>query len=823
MFPPARLQQLLLLFPMLASSQSNNQTLDGTIYVDGGRTYDFRPYLEGVDASTRLNKSGVHPGGQNFTKCCYKAVAAYIKNYPENSTTMIFDPSRTQGKMSLIAPSRLYDYSTHGQFPCGATYNGSNEGAPVVMANYSWTVESCPNWALSGADNLNAWLQPLSGVLLPAVVFCLSIPRRRRLEVPGRLFVQGALKRYMTLVFDAIVAFAIVTTDTVIWLSICFAFAGPMIISGLYEAMLDNYVLRYLTRKTRNSRLSLDMRCRCLMVILIGNLDLVWNTDIENSGGGFVTDGADRSDVHLSNNRSEIPLGEIRSRSSLLPTIQQPNPTAVVLASPWMHMEQFLYDLRLHDDDFKSRGHSPRQHSHGEGELGAKCLLGQNCPDKTHYKMPIQRTPDIHRKIHDVKTQLKTMLLCQYSFGSIVGAPVILALAFGQWYMTIPHIAIVSGLLLAGNNPNILEGVLHMNGEYEEDNKIVLGFKYGLAFPSCYKVAWLWNRGHNKKNWLKTLVDTYLKQKRPNSKELDVDDDMLQLQQRTTLSFLDWALLLFLTILLLSLPCVLALLTAYFTPVVGVSCRAITITMYLSAQIGQIILWLWAYAGPLAVIDVYGLSFFFTGGWLDRNGFYRPYDVRWLAGNDGLAHNPIKLMRILWSKGRGLLCWQFLWNCLYYLGQWLLGGFGVLAAIGGTLMQLMGVYSADVCRVTTPNWSKNDIHRADVLLSQNTAKMIRLSRSTWIPFASTAIGFMSAVSFVGWLYQRRMRNVFLKLATRIDDNECQEAKWSHPEPAKAEEHKGESFLKTPVGGETELLLQDLETMGDSGNTSGKPR
>ena len=29
-----------------------------------------------------------------------------------------------------------------------------------------------------------------------------------------------------------------------------------------------------------------------------------------------------------------------------------------------------------------------------------------------------------------------------------------------MWFMVIPHIAIISGLLLAGNNPNILEGVV---------------------------------------------------------------------------------------------------------------------------------------------------------------------------------------------------------------------------------------------------------------------------------------------------------------------------------------------------------------------------
>jgi hypothetical protein len=105
------------------------------------------------------------------------------------------------------------------------------------------------------------------------------------------------------------------------------------------------------------------------------------------------------------------------------------------------------------------------------------------------------------------------MLNCQYSFGSMVGAPVVfflsgfifafvqnvqelgsediaLALAFGQWYMTIPHIAIVSGLLLAGNNPSILEGVFATQREAGLDRVKFLGLNFGLAYPSCYKVAW---------------------------------------------------------------------------------------------------------------------------------------------------------------------------------------------------------------------------------------------------------------------------------------------------------------------------------------------
>ena len=72
----------------------------------------------------------------------------------------------------------------------------------------------------------------------------------------------------------AIRAGIMVFIDTIIWLCNCFAFAGPMILSGLYEALLDNRMLDFVRENIRNERLTLDMRCRLLVVVLIGNLDL---------------------------------------------------------------------------------------------------------------------------------------------------------------------------------------------------------------------------------------------------------------------------------------------------------------------------------------------------------------------------------------------------------------------------------------------------------------------------------------------------------------------------------------------------------------------
>jgi ABC-type tungstate transport system substrate-binding protein len=89
---------------------------------------------------------------------------------------------------------------------------------------------------------------------------------------------------------------------------------------------------------------------------------------------------------------------------------------------------------------------------------------------RDHIERPRPRDHIFDSFMAKTRTRLRTMLHCQYSFGTIVGAPVIFflggfifallssleelgdediaeALAFGQWYMIIPHI--VSFLLLS--------------------------------------------------------------------------------------------------------------------------------------------------------------------------------------------------------------------------------------------------------------------------------------------------------------------------------------------------------------------------------------
>lgn len=111
-----------------------------------------------------------------------------------------------------------------------------------------------------------------------------------------------------------------------------------------------------------------------------------------------------------------------------------------------------------------------------------------------------------------------------------------------------------------------------------------------------------------------------------------------------------------------------------------------------------------------------------------------------------------------------------MWCCLWYFFYVLFGVLATLAAVGGTLMQILGVYSADICYITTEHWMRPFRAPGSVtaVLSLNSRLMLQDARTYWKPCAITAIVFMSVVSFVGWWYQRRMRDMFMELVSRLD-------------------------------------------------------
>ncbi|KAH8885119.1 hypothetical protein GQ53DRAFT_729449 [Thozetella sp. PMI_491] len=832
---------VMLTTPALAQSTANKTKLS-----------DF--FWQLADLESHAPSGNPWLGNQNFTYCCLKAVN-YSMTVEQGQLVLLND------WVVLNNASDLINADDRGQFPCGATFNGDPQGAPIVQVDYEWLARECPGWERSSQANLNTWLQPLSGFLLPAVIFCLSIPRRRKIYVYRALFAADiyGYRGLVPSILGGLGAMLLVTLDTIIWLCICFAFSGPMIICGLYEAMLDNRLLEFLRVKIQNQRLTLDMRCRLLMIVLIGNLDLAVDEPREDreqpiserpvserpvserpvsatytasqditvtypfenrSGSATIEQEVGQIELihqpaqghstglaiqnvpshRLSQDNNITPsieglqnegvpggaLHGISSRESRPPVYPQRDEdvgnyravrvsTAHLRASPWRHMEQLLYPIRLYDDDNAARDLSPRQ--------WPKCVdsVFQGRRFVTH---------KTKRQINKTKTRLRSMLHCQYSFGSIVGAPVIFflggfvfalvqslqalgdedtanGLAFGQWYMVVPHISIISALLLAGNNPNILEGVFATERDEQGDDIGFLGLRFELAYRSCYKVSWQWLRGQNKRQWINKVVETYgIRWDVRYKGDLQVDKDMEELASLVALTPLDWFLLLSLTTLLLGVPIVLAFLTAFYTPEVGLSCRSLTFLIYAIGEFTQLGLWLWAYAGapPRHQDDdrePRWTDFFRRGGWLDKRGFYQPGSTSWFLGNrknrtvksvwKNLMANPVKAIFTL----------------IYCFLAGVFGLVAVTAALGGTLMQLVGVYNSDVCYVTVEYWFRDFKDRPRAVISTNSAEMIKSAKQYWTSCAITAIVFMTVVSFAGWWYQRRMRDMFAELVKRI--------------------------------------------------------
>jgi hypothetical protein len=182
-------------------------------------------------------------GGQDFQQCCIKALeeeAFLDKSQPASS------------------------------YICGQAYSSDIPPALELNVDYKWCKSACGGWQIS--SDPSQWAVPLVGFILPAVIFAMTIPRRQKLEVPDSIFKFriGKIKDWPRIGWSLIIATPIATFDMVAWVSIIFVFAGPMIMSGLHEALIDYRVINHLDEHGLNPR----EKAKILVAVLAGNLDV---------------------------------------------------------------------------------------------------------------------------------------------------------------------------------------------------------------------------------------------------------------------------------------------------------------------------------------------------------------------------------------------------------------------------------------------------------------------------------------------------------------------------------------------------------------------
>lgn len=561
-----------------------------------------------------------------------------------------------------------------GSYKCGQQFDKNISSVPEVSINYTYCSTRCSGWGLSEWSKPAQWAAPLVQFILPSLIFSVVIPRQQKIElgklasikfhiVQQRTWIRWILQLLNLIIFavkSTLLLPLVFVVDNVVWMIIIFSGAGPMLIGGLYEAVLDSRLIEYM-RSQRQSRAGLNTqdKIKLLTALVSGNLIL---------------------------------------------DIGEPQET-----------------------------------------LAGKLSMAENHDGPTRED----------ERLEMIKTRLLCMMSSQLSFGSAVGAPVVFylgqfvytildllekrgdqdagnSLAFGVEWMAIVHVAIISGCLLATNNPSTSTAIvglppdprqplrrastlLDRNGRpksYLMSFKEWLGLRreshrirhlplFHPAYDTRFQPVWLWNRGINKMRWLERS---------------HVFSNQL-FRGRFNLTTFEWIIYIIIpTIVLIILPPVAGGVVSYATPPVGFACRSLSFVTYASLQCA------------LGLISL--LRYYF-----EDKGFLKEHP-RW---------------KLFFSNIRLTI------SVILTLGS-------AFTSIGGTMMQVMGVYRNCFCYVIASEWWKIMLHNSDPGYVINVAvdtQNLRNSSRNWIIMGTVATASMAVACYVGYWYQRSLRERFV--------------------------------------------------------------
>lgn len=559
---------------------------------------------------------------------------------------------------------------------CGQVY-GNNTPAPKVYVAYRFCRENCGGIGLSKVSHPGQWAGSIVQFVLPAVIFSATVPRRRLITFKNSRTILAAwirrsswgdhtLTKTISWLPRKSLEMFIVFVDNLIWIFMIVIGAGPMLIGGLYEAMLDHLILQSIRR----------------------------------------------SDPHKRQDRVQ----DEKEQQELL--------TILALGN------------------LEEQGHPIR---------------------KVIERLSVDNTDDEKRQS---QARLISLLRAQADFGAAIGAPVLfylgafiytildlqsdpsdqdsaISLAYGVEWMVIVHVAIVSGCLLAANNPATSTAIV---GQYQEQTKdppspprfkaqgdwkdpVTLRIWYKLidpfihlrslivfyclsdAYEGTFQPVWMWRRGAEKRR--KIMGSGAWNQSRDPDKQ-----KILKLTLRS------WSVIWVFAVILVALPPAAGAVVSYATPPVGWSCRSLSFIIYAGCQI--------------ILCTIYTCR------------------QRW-------AHEPVRKRR--WYK-RVLA--HNIWNVLPLL-------FSGFCCIGGTVMQTIGVFRNCFCYVITDKWLNLD--QAYVNLASDTEEA-RNSTNNWITMGMAATFFMVATSWLGWLYQRSVRDWYLDAVQNLYAGEPVELSWA---------------------------------------------
>ncbi|KAI0200264.1 hypothetical protein F4808DRAFT_173359 [Astrocystis sublimbata] len=676
----------------------------------------FFPQLTGLTLIPPTSRPATL-GGQSYAHCCLLAL---------NDSLVVSDGNLSYADTSFVDPrvsiNDLLDSSQSNAFPCGAEYTGSDRGSPLISVTYTWCTQKCPGWEISHISVLQQWVGPLVQFIIPCLAFCTNVPQTRKLAIPDVVFrahprTAIGLATYWIRLLGALV---ITLADTVVWLSICFAFAGPMLLSAVYEYALDRKVLEFLAPyKGRRPDVPMRLKAQLLLAVVCGNVRMAMRErDTAGESGG--------SGCGLVENGGGGGAGVVEVEDPEKPATTTVVPHRLVHNSVWKRIMTMVDE---YEKERLSRG----------GSEGLQDVVS-------------------------LPTKLKSLLNSQASFGSTVGASILFfvggfvytvidsdsslgdndtahALAFGMWWMVMPYLAIIACAMLASNSPSTLDAIVYDGAssaapdEYETSFlrqriqaakqhqvlgrvlRLVEGYNpWETAFDGRFRTVKLWKRGLNKRQWVQEAIHEY--EDTMTTHRLAKGISPRKLRKRLTLNARDCSYVAAGALFLVLTPSALAFVLSYHTPRSGLSCRTLTYLVYAISQLCEMVLW--SLAARLRVI-----------------------------------HGP------QWSKAAPVakaFCWY---------GQVFVGFFSVFAAVGGTMFQLLGLYRTCLCQVPATLWPHLNTPEAYFPISTNSQAQIKAAADWWNVTGSSSVGLMSIITALAWWHQRRLRKVFRDEADKL--------------------------------------------------------
>jgi hypothetical protein len=355
------------------------------------------------------------------------------------------------------------------------------------------------------------------------------------------------------------------------------------------------------------------------------------------------------------------------------------------------------------------------------------------------------------------------------SFGSAVGSPVLfylgafvytildlrnnpssqdsaISLGFGIEWMIIVHVAIVSGCLLASNNPSTSSGIVGSDHEALEESRRkfyhiqrsssgrsnlrpgeggpqgseVKGRKWFAhkilgwsdAYDTTFQPVSLWSRGSYKLLWIKRS-------------QAWKNEDFREVMKITSVGWI--VKVLFPALVLIVLPPATGGVVAYFTPPRGLGCRSLSFIVYAFSQV------------MVTVIAT----------------------IRCAVDSGEKDNKKTTVQKFFTGRGFKIISAPFWFGSL-------------VAAIGGTTMQITGVFRNCICYTDARTWwNINNIDPAVNLASDT--QDARNSSVYWIKMGSTATVFMAVNCYIGWWYQRLIRHRFTDAVKKMYTPEVLEA------------------------------------------------